>query len=62
VLELRPNCECRNKDLPPEADDSGETASILEQTPLLMRLKADIGETGEMQHRPEAIAAGRGRV
>jgi hypothetical protein len=29
-------------------DDSSETASIIEQTPLLMRLKADIGETGEM--------------
>ena len=50
-------------------DDSGETSSIVEQTPLLMRLKADIGETGEMQHRPEAITAarevvtgGRGRV
>src|SRR6202011_363179 len=40
-------------------DDSGETSSIVEQTPLLMRLRADIGKTGEMQHRPEAIAAAR---
>jgi hypothetical protein len=53
-------------------DGGGQAASVLEQAPLLVRLKADIGEAGEVQHRPEAIAAagevvtsgcgGRGRV
>jgi hypothetical protein len=38
-------------------DDGGQAASELEQAPLLVRLKADVGEAGEMQHRPEAIAA-----
>src|ERR1700752_3805757 len=38
-------------------DDSGQAAPVLEQATLLVRLKTDIGEAGEMQHRPEAIAA-----
>ena len=40
-------------------DDSRQAASVLEQAPFLGRLKADVGEAGEMQHRPEAITAAR---
>jgi hypothetical protein len=88
MLELRPNCECCNKDLPPEAADAmicsfectfcrdctettlggrcancgGELVArpiqaIGEEAPFLVGLKAPVGEAGEMQRGPEAIAA-----
>ena len=37
------------------ANDGGDTAAIFEQTPLVLWLEAHIGETGQIQHRPEAI-------
>jgi hypothetical protein len=39
------------------ANDRGDAAAIFEQTPLVLRLEAHISETGEMQHRPEAIGS-----
>ena len=71
MLELRPNCECCNKDLPPDttdaqrhfirplgrvANDGGDSAAIVEQAPLFMGLKRHVGEAGAMQHLPKAIA------
>jgi hypothetical protein len=38
-------------------NDGSDPAAIFEQTPLFLRLKPYIGETGEMQHRPEAIGS-----
>jgi hypothetical protein len=35
-------------------NDSREAAPVGEQTPLFMRLKANIGQPGEMQHRPRS--------
>jgi hypothetical protein len=40
-----------------QANDGGDAAAIFEQTPLVLRLEAHISETGEMQHRPEAIGS-----
>ena len=59
-LKLEPSClEFFRGDLirPPgrPADDGGDAAAIFEQTTLVMRLEADIGETSEVQHSPEAI-------
>ena len=39
------------------ANDGSNPAAIFEQTPLVLRLKAHISETGEMQHRPEAVGS-----
>ena len=39
------------------ADDRGNAAAIFEQTTLVLWLEPNIRETGEMQHRPEAIAS-----
>ena len=39
------------------ANDGRDPAAIFEQTPLVLRLKARISETGEMEHRPEAIGS-----
>jgi len=41
------------------ADNGCDAAAIFEQTALVLRLEAHVGETGEMQHRPEAIVAVR---
>jgi hypothetical protein len=41
------------------ANDGCDAAAVFEQTTLVLRLEAHISETGEMQHRPEAIAAVR---
>jgi hypothetical protein len=37
----------------------GDAAPIFEQTPFVLRLEAHIGETGEMQHPPEAVVSVR---
>ena len=39
------------------ADDRGDAAAIFEQTTLVLWLEPNVRETGEMQHRPEAIAS-----
>ena len=39
------------------ADDGGDPAAIFQQTTLVFWLEANIGETGEMEHRPKAIAS-----
>ncbi|SRR6266851_1359618 len=39
------------------ANDGGDPAAIFEQTTLVLWLEADIGETGEMEHCPKAIAS-----
>ena len=39
------------------ANDGSDPAAVFEQTPLVLRLKAHISETGEMQRRPEAIGS-----
>ena len=41
------------------ADDRGDAAAIFEQTTLVLWLEPNVRETGEMQHRPEAIASTR---
>src|SRR6202012_5653917 len=41
------------------ANGGGDAAAIFEQAPLVLRCKAHIGKTGEMQRRPEAVAAMR---
>jgi hypothetical protein len=40
-------------------DHGGDPASIVEKLALLLRRKANIGEAGEVQDEPEAIAAAR---
>jgi hypothetical protein len=39
------------------ANDGSDPATKLEQTTLVLGLKAHISEAGEMQHRPEAIGS-----
>src|ERR1700722_16760452 len=39
------------------ANDGSYAAAIFEQTLLVLRLETHISETGEMQHRPEAICS-----
>ena len=41
------------------ADNGGNAAAIFEQTALVLGLEAHVGETGEMQHGPEAIVSVR---
>jgi hypothetical protein len=41
------------------ADNGCNAAAIFEQPALVLGLEAHVGETGEMQHRPEAIVAVR---
>ncbi len=41
------------------ADDRCDAASIIEQTTLVLWLEPNVRETGELQHRPEAIASTR---
>ena len=37
-------------------DRRGDAAAIFQQTPLLARLKANVGKAGAMQYRPKAVA------
>ena len=39
------------------ANDGSYAAAIFEQTLFVLRLETHLSETGEMQHRPEAIAS-----
>jgi hypothetical protein len=36
-------------------DDGRNAAAIFEQSPLVLRMKMDVGEAGEMENSPEAI-------
>jgi hypothetical protein len=38
-------------------DDGGDATAIFKQSPLVLGMKMDVGEAGEMENSPEAIVA-----